>query len=89
MLTAQTAVTTPDDFSQLNVVLVYLLPLAGTVLFFPALLLLYFERIKDQLLLSLDARQDALETQTRFSRNVLARIPHAAGDHPHQPRYSA
>ncbi|WP_374360507.1 sensor histidine kinase [Pseudoduganella danionis] len=66
MLTAQTAVTTPDDFSQLNVVLVYLLPLAGTVLFFPALLLLYFERIKDQLLLSLDARQDALETQTRF-----------------------
>ncbi|MYN44924.1 hypothetical protein GTP23_07560 [Pseudoduganella sp. FT93W] len=66
MLMAQRAGTTPDDFSQLNVLLVFLIPLAGTVLFFPALLLLYFERIRDQLLLSLDARQDALETQSRF-----------------------
>lgn len=52
--------------SQINIVAVYLVPLAGTLLFFPALLLLYFERIKHQLLLSLEAKQEALENQTRF-----------------------
>ncbi|WP_077404505.1 HAMP domain-containing sensor histidine kinase [Janthinobacterium sp. LM6] len=52
--------------SQINIITVYLVPLAGTLLFFPALLLLYFERIKHQLLLSLEAKQEALENQTRF-----------------------
>ena len=52
--------------SQMNIVVVYLVPLAGTLLFFPALLLLYFERIKHQLLLSLESKQEALENQTRF-----------------------
>ncbi|MDN2700374.1 HAMP domain-containing sensor histidine kinase [Janthinobacterium sp. SUN100] len=52
--------------SQINIVAVYLVPLAGTLLFFPALLLLYFERIKHQLLLSLESKQEALENQTRF-----------------------
>ncbi|MYN47645.1 hypothetical protein GTP23_21620 [Pseudoduganella sp. FT93W] len=66
LLLTQQEGTVQAAFSQLNALLVYLIPLAGTVLFFPALLLLNFERIKDQLLLSLDARQDALETQTRF-----------------------
>lgn len=51
---------------QMNIVAVYLVPLAGTLLFFPALLLLYFERIKHQLLRSLEAKQEALENQTRF-----------------------
>lgn len=51
---------------QLNAVVVYMIPLAGTVLFFPALLLLYFERVKHQLLLSLESKQEALEIQTRF-----------------------
>lgn len=66
LLLTQQGETAQAAVSQLNALLVYLIPLAGTVLFFPALLLLNFERIKDQLLLSLDARQDALETQTRF-----------------------
>lgn len=51
---------------QVNAAVVYMIPLAGTVLFFPALLLLYFERIKHQLLLSLESKQEALEIQTRF-----------------------
>eukprot|EP01030_Chromulinospumella_sphaerica_P011009 gene11009-10813_t len=66
LLLTQQGETAQAAVSQFNALLVYLIPLAGTVLFFPALLLLNFERIKDQLLLSLDARQDALETQTRF-----------------------
>jgi signal transduction histidine kinase len=41
-------------------------PLCGTLLFFSALLLLYFERIKHNLLLSLAEKQEALETQARF-----------------------
>ncbi|MGK5032387.1 sensor histidine kinase [Janthinobacterium sp. MDT1-19] len=52
--------------SQIHIVAVYLVPLAGTLLFFPALLLLYFERIKHQLLLSLESKQEVLENQTRF-----------------------
>jgi signal transduction histidine kinase len=52
--------------SQVNAAVVYLVPLAGTVLFFPAVLLLYFERIRHQLLWSLEAKQEALDIQTRF-----------------------
>lgn len=52
--------------SQINIGVVYLIPLAGTLLFFSALLLLYFERIQHQLLLSLESKQEALENQTRF-----------------------
>ncbi|WP_264624497.1 sensor histidine kinase [Candidatus Symbiopectobacterium sp. NZEC135] len=52
--------------SQVHTVVVYLIPLVGTLLFFPSLLLLYFERIKHQLLLLLESKQEALETQTRF-----------------------
>lgn len=51
---------------QINAAIIYLIPLAGTVLFFPSLLLLYFERIKHQLLLTLKAKQEALDIQTRF-----------------------
>ncbi|MBB3213076.1 signal transduction histidine kinase [Herbaspirillum sp. Sphag1AN] len=56
----------PETISHFGAVVVYLVPLAGTLLFFSALLLLYFERIKDNLLLSLAAKQEALETQIRF-----------------------
>ncbi|MYM37778.1 sensor histidine kinase [Duganella qianjiadongensis] len=56
----------PDGLQAVHALTAYLIPLAGTVLFFPGLLLMYFERIKDQLLLSLGAKQEALETQTRF-----------------------
>lgn len=56
----------PETISHFGAVVVYLVPLAGTLLFFAALLLLYFERIKNNLLLSLAAKQEALETQIRF-----------------------
>ena len=56
----------PATISHFGAVVLYLVPLAGTLLFFSALLLLYFERIKNDLLLSLAAKQDALETQMRF-----------------------
>ncbi|WP_050460864.1 sensor histidine kinase [Herbaspirillum autotrophicum] len=56
----------PATISHFGAVVLYLVPLAGTLLFFSALLLLYFERIKNDLLLSLAAKQDALETQIRF-----------------------
>ena len=56
----------PAWMSQANTVVAYLIPLAGTLLFFPALLLLYFERIKHQLLLSLESKLEALEEQKRF-----------------------
>lgn len=51
---------------QTNALVTYLIPLAGTLLFFPALLLLYFERVREQLQLSLKAQQQALEQQSRF-----------------------
>jgi len=66
MLYAHSTPSEPDVMSSVNALVVYLIPLAGTVLFFPALLLLYFERIKHQLLLTLESKQEALNIQTRF-----------------------
>ncbi|MYM26420.1 hypothetical protein GTP46_27715 [Duganella sp. FT135W] len=66
ILSSQSATAQPESLRAIHALTTYLVPLAGTVLFFPALLLMYFERIKDQLLISLGAKQDALETQTRF-----------------------
>jgi signal transduction histidine kinase len=56
----------PATMGHFGTVVLYLAPLCGTLLFFSALLLLYFERIKHNLLLSLAEKQEALETQTRF-----------------------
>ncbi|MRW94859.1 hypothetical protein GJ699_33380 [Duganella sp. FT80W] len=55
-----------EKLMQFNAISVYLVALAGTVLFFPALLLLYFERIKHQLIFSLNSKQEALDIQNRF-----------------------
>jgi signal transduction histidine kinase len=56
----------PATIGHFGTVVLYLVPLCGTLLFFSALLLLYFERIKHNLLLSLAEKQEALETQARF-----------------------
>jgi signal transduction histidine kinase len=56
----------PATISHFGAVVLYIVPLAGTLLFFSALLLLYFERIKEDLLRSLAAKEQALETQLRF-----------------------
>ena len=66
ILSSLPATVNPDGLQAVHALTAYLIPLAGTVLFFPGLLLMYFERIKDQLLMSLGAKQEALETQTRF-----------------------
>jgi signal transduction histidine kinase len=56
----------PATISSFGTIVIYLIPMAGTLLFFSALLLLYFERIKHQFVQSLNEKQDALESQIRF-----------------------
>lgn len=56
----------PATISHFGVVILYLVPLAGILLFFSALPLLYFERIKNALVHTLSVKHDALETQLRF-----------------------
>jgi signal transduction histidine kinase len=56
----------PGAISHFDAVILYLVPLAGILLFFSALPLLYFERIKNALVHALSAKHDALEVQLRF-----------------------
>lgn len=56
----------PGTISHFGTVILYLVPLAGILLFFPALPLLYFERINNALMHSLSEKHAALETQLRF-----------------------